>query len=49
MNEVSFVDGHVSFIKIYNDGKWQSWAYNPPSSYEYQWSEEYFYGKWPPD
>jgi prepilin-type N-terminal cleavage/methylation domain-containing protein len=48
LNTVSFADGRVSSVKIYNDGKWQSWAYNPPASYEYQWSEEYFYGHWPP-
>jgi prepilin-type N-terminal cleavage/methylation domain-containing protein len=49
LNVVSFADGHVSYIKIYNDGQWQSWAYNPPASYDYLWSDEYFYGKWPPD
>jgi prepilin-type N-terminal cleavage/methylation domain-containing protein len=45
---VSFVDGHVSYIKIYwntnmvvNQGKlWASEAiwYDPPPGYEYQWS-----------
>jgi len=38
MNNVSFVDGHVSYIKIYNDGVSQSWAYEPPAGYDYQWS-----------
>jgi prepilin-type N-terminal cleavage/methylation domain-containing protein len=38
MNEVSFVDGHVSYIKIYNDGKTISADYNPPAAYDYQWS-----------
>lgn len=46
-NEVSFVDGHVSYIKMY----WNSSAnalgnysaayfYDPPAGYEYQWSGE---------
>jgi prepilin-type N-terminal cleavage/methylation domain-containing protein len=40
-NVVSFVDGHVGYIKMY----WQSgqgiacW-YDPPASYEYQWSPD---------
>lgn len=38
MNEVSFVDGHVSYIKIYNNGKTISIDYNPPAGYDYQWS-----------
>ena len=38
MNNVSFVDGDVSYIKIYNDGVSQSWAYDPPAGYDYQWS-----------
>ena len=38
MNNVSFVDGHVSYIKIYNNGVSQSWAYDPPDGYDYQWS-----------
>lgn len=38
MNNVSFVDGHVSYIKIYNNGVSQSWAYEPPDGYDYQWS-----------
>ncbi len=44
-NVVSFVDGHVSYIKIYWDstrlpGGGLSFAmtYNPPAGYEYQWS-----------
>jgi prepilin-type N-terminal cleavage/methylation domain-containing protein/prepilin-type processing-associated H-X9-DG protein len=40
MNNVSFVDGHVSYIKIYNDGVSQSWAYDPPARYDYQWSAD---------
>jgi prepilin-type N-terminal cleavage/methylation domain-containing protein len=45
-NVVSFVDGHVSYIKIY----WKSThpsgtlsyaaLYNPPSGYDYQWSPD---------
>ena len=43
MNMVSFVDGHVSYIKIY----WKTssppaflpaCAYDPPAGYDYQWS-----------
>jgi prepilin-type processing-associated H-X9-DG protein len=43
MNMVSFVDGHVSYIKIY----WKpstnyvfspACAYDPPDGYDYQWS-----------
>ena len=35
---ICFVDGHVSYVKIYFDGKNISWAYNPPDGYDYQWS-----------
>jgi prepilin-type N-terminal cleavage/methylation domain-containing protein/prepilin-type processing-associated H-X9-DG protein len=39
---VSFVDGHVSYIKMYWDSTHafgdDSWQYNPPAGYEYQWS-----------
>jgi prepilin-type N-terminal cleavage/methylation domain-containing protein/prepilin-type processing-associated H-X9-DG protein len=43
MNMVSFVDGHVSYIKIYWDETAQkprtvSCAYDPPDGYDYQWS-----------
>jgi prepilin-type N-terminal cleavage/methylation domain-containing protein/prepilin-type processing-associated H-X9-DG protein len=42
-NMVSFVDGHVSYIKIYwdstfNGGKSEAFMYDPPASYDYQWS-----------
>ena len=40
LNEVSFVDGHVSYIKIFNDGLSLSGLYNPPSTYDYQWSSD---------
>lgn len=35
---VSFVDGHVSYIKMYWDTRSLSLAYNPPTGYDYQWS-----------
>lgn len=40
---VSFVDGHVSFIKMYWDtakspNHIEAWQYDPPSSYDYKWS-----------
>jgi prepilin-type N-terminal cleavage/methylation domain-containing protein len=42
-NIVSFVDGHVGYIKIYwdksfNGGRSQAFMYDPPASYDYQWS-----------
>jgi prepilin-type processing-associated H-X9-DG protein len=42
-NMVSFVDGHVSYIKIYldssfNGGVSQAFVYDPPANYDYQWS-----------
>ena len=44
-NVVSFVDGHVSYIKIYWDetraaagGYTFSMNYDPPAGYDYQWS-----------
>jgi len=44
-NVVSFVDGHVSYIKIYYDSSFngRAWAseaymYDPPTGYDYQWS-----------
>jgi prepilin-type N-terminal cleavage/methylation domain-containing protein len=44
-NIVSFVDGHVSYIKIYWDSNsttkpphFEAWHYDPPRSYDYQWS-----------
>lgn len=39
---VSFVDGHVSFIRIYWDGYMSKLdfprSYDPPAGYDYQWS-----------
>jgi prepilin-type N-terminal cleavage/methylation domain-containing protein len=42
-NVVSFVDGHVSYIKIYldsklNGGNSEAFMYDPPADYDYQWS-----------
>lgn len=37
---ICFVDGHVSYVKIYFDGNKISWAYNPPGGYDYQWGGE---------
>jgi prepilin-type N-terminal cleavage/methylation domain-containing protein len=43
-NVVSFVDGHVSYIKIYwdsafnNGARSEAFMYDPPASYDYQWS-----------
>ena len=41
-NVVSFVDGHVSYIRIYLNTGIPGWAllYNPPASYDYQWSPD---------
>lgn len=40
---VSFVDGHVSFIKMYWNAmqslnRIESWQYDPPAGYDYKWS-----------
>lgn len=38
-NMVSFVDGHVSYIKMYlRQPKTLSIQYDPPAEYDYQWS-----------
>jgi prepilin-type N-terminal cleavage/methylation domain-containing protein len=43
-NVVSFVDGHVSYIKMYLDtvntviAHQEAWHYNPPAGYDYKWS-----------
>jgi len=40
-NLVSFVDGHVSYLKIYWDRpRFYSAFYNPPEPYDYQWSPD---------
>jgi prepilin-type processing-associated H-X9-DG protein len=42
MNMVAFVDGHVSYIKIYWKTTWPPASaagdYDPPAGYDYQWS-----------
>ncbi len=42
MNVVSFVDGHVSYIKMYWKTSWPPTScagdYDPPDGYDYQWS-----------
>jgi prepilin-type N-terminal cleavage/methylation domain-containing protein len=40
---VSFIDGHVSFIKIYWNSatppdRHEAWQYDPPAGYDYKWS-----------
>jgi prepilin-type N-terminal cleavage/methylation domain-containing protein len=38
-NIVSFVDGHVSYIKIYWETKYSpTAAFDPPAGYDYRWS-----------
>jgi prepilin-type processing-associated H-X9-DG protein len=41
-NTVSFVDGHVNYIKIYWDSAWPqgtlALAHDPPAGYDYKWS-----------
>ena len=38
-NNVSFVDGHVSYIRIYWEMKYSpTAAFDPPPGYDYQWS-----------
>jgi prepilin-type N-terminal cleavage/methylation domain-containing protein len=40
-NVISFVDGHVSYLKIYwKPGEGLACWYNPPAGYEYQWSPD---------
>ncbi len=41
MNMVSFVDGHVSYLKIFKDEKGGlAVFYNPPAGYDYQWTPD---------
>jgi prepilin-type processing-associated H-X9-DG protein len=35
---IGFVDGHVSFSKIYYDGYNAAYTQDPPSVYDYQYS-----------
>jgi prepilin-type processing-associated H-X9-DG protein len=42
-NMIAFVDGHVSYVKIFYDPhrvEAESWQYDPPASYAYKWSAE---------
>ncbi len=42
-NNVSYVDGHVSYIKMFLDSaprKGLAVFYNPPASYDYQWTAD---------
>jgi len=38
-NMLSFVDGHVKYIKMYWSGTGEAWQYDPPSGYDYKWSD----------
>jgi prepilin-type N-terminal cleavage/methylation domain-containing protein len=38
LNEIAFADGHVNYLKIYNDGVTVSQSYDPPAGYDYQWT-----------
>ena len=40
LNEVSYVDGHINYIRIYNNGFTLSGTYDPPAGYDYQWSKD---------
>jgi prepilin-type N-terminal cleavage/methylation domain-containing protein len=45
MNMVSYVDGHVNYVHMYfdtNSFAWHSeaWQYDPPATYDYQWSPD---------
>jgi prepilin-type processing-associated H-X9-DG protein len=43
-NNVSFVDGHVNYTRIYWDTNYVlwlhfcAWQYDPPAGYDYKWS-----------
>lgn len=39
-NVVSFVDGHVSYIKMYWEKRILANLTNPPTGYDYQWSPD---------
>ncbi|SPE60360.1 Type II secretory pathway pseudopilin PulG-like protein [Verrucomicrobia bacterium] len=41
-NMLSFVDGHVSYVKIYWNANFHitSWCYDPPVRYDYKWSAD---------
>jgi prepilin-type N-terminal cleavage/methylation domain-containing protein len=35
---LSFVDGHVRYVKMYWSGVGEAWNYDPPPNYDYRWS-----------
>jgi prepilin-type N-terminal cleavage/methylation domain-containing protein len=35
---LSFVDGHVEYVKMYWSGSGEAWQYDPPAGYDYKWS-----------
>lgn len=37
-NVLSFVDGHVQYVRMFWSGVGEAWQYNPPANYEYKWS-----------
>jgi prepilin-type N-terminal cleavage/methylation domain-containing protein len=37
-DELSFVDGHVDYVKMYWNGSGEAWQYDPPAGYNYKWS-----------
>lgn len=42
LDMVSFVDGHVNYVKMYcpANSQAEAWQQNPPDGYDYQWSAE---------
>lgn len=42
-NMMAFVDGHVSYVKVFydpNHGQDEAWQYDPPAGYDYKWNGE---------
>ena len=37
-NMLSFVDGHVQYVRMYWSGAGEAWQYDPPPNYDYKWS-----------
>jgi len=37
-NILSFVDGHIQYLKMYWRGVGEAWQYDPPANYDYNWS-----------
>lgn len=35
---LSFVDGHVQYVRMYWSGAGEAWQYDPPADYVYRWS-----------